>query len=352
MPTLTQIQYAVALDKWRHFGKAAAECHVSQPSLSMQIQKLEDELGVTLFDRSRQPVVVLPEAIPILTQMRAILLDVAELESLCALQKNGTLGGELRVGVIPTAAPYVVPAAASQLASQYDRVRWQIEELTTSDCLLKLEEGKIDCALVATPLETDGLFEIPVYVEPFYIFASADHPLLKKSKVAESDLEVREIWLLSEGHCLRDQVLQICSRNKKNGALNTSIKAANRKTNQKTGDIQASLSGGLDLLSGSLPLVIHLVETVGGYTLLPELALGWLSPEQKKRVRSFSGKVPARNMSLIFKRAQLKRPLIEALKLSLEKSLPASNLIKNQGKNWEKRMDILPVGLGDGKNGS
>lgn len=315
--TLTQLEYLVALDQHRHFGKAARACHVSQPTLSMQIQKLEADLGVVFFDRSHQPLLPTSEGVALINQARTVL---SEARRLTQLSQEDTLEvrGDLRLGVIPTIAPYLIPLFVERLSHQYPKLNLHIDELQTHQIISALENETLDVGLLATPLKTQGLEEQHLFLEPFSLFVRRSHPLAKKKSVSEDDLDGSEMWLLSEGHCLRSQILRFCSLKTSHSVLkNVRFEAGNLETLQR------------------------LVESGSGYTLLPWLATRQhLSPESQ--VVQFRSPRPQRQVSLVWRRTQLKRKAIDALAHAIMQSIP-KELIELQKAHSTHASQPLPA---------
>lgn len=315
--TLTQLEYLVALDQHRHFGKAARACHVSQPTLSMQIQKLESDLGVVFFDRSHQPLLPTNEGVALINQARTVLSEARRLTQL-SKEDSHEVKGELRLGVIPTIAPYLIPLFLEKLSRQYPKLSLSIDELQTHQIINALEVETLDVGLLATPLKTGGLEEQKLFLEPFSLFVRKAHPLAKKKAVSEDDLDGSQMWLLSEGHCLRSQILRFCSLRSSHSVLkNVRIEAGNLETLQR------------------------LVESGSGYTLLP-----WLASRQRfsdqTQVVPFRSPVPQRQVSLVWRRTQLKRKAIEALAQTIMQSLP-SELHELQSSQVTRASHPLPA---------
>lgn len=283
--TLTQLRYVTALHRCRHFGRAAQECHVTQPTLSVQIRKLEDELGCRLFDRSRQPVVPTALGEQVVEQARVVLHESRRIGELVQ-EAKGQVEGELRLGVIPTLAPYLLPLVAEPFAERHPRVSVTVQELTTAPILDALADDQLDAGLIATEEEAVALR--PLFDEPFVSYVSADHALFKADVVDPRALQPGEMWLLSEGHCFRDQVLDLCAR-------------AGDATQQP-----------LRFESGALETLRMMVDRSGGVTLLPQLATLYMSEEERSRVRPLRPPAPRRTVRLAQGRPQLKRALVDA----------------------------------------
>lgn len=286
--TLAQLRYAVAVDTHRHFGRAAEACFVSQPTLSAGLKKLEAELGAVLFDRSRQPVVPTEAGAQVLARARTVL---REAEALAALAdgEGAEPTGELRLGIIPTVAASLLPLVAGPFAERYPRMTLSVRELTTEAILDHLATERIDAGIVATDEARPGLREEPLFAEPFVAYVSAGHRLDAEVEVDTERLVPGEVWLLSEGHCFRDQVVHLC------GA--TPVADGERRVRFE---------------SGSLETLRRMVDRAGGVTLLPELATLYLTDDEARRVRPLAAPVPRREVRLLTGRAHLKRALIDA----------------------------------------
>lgn len=303
--TLSQLDYIVAVDTYRHFATAADACHVTQPTLSMQIQKLEDELGVLVFDRSKQPVVPTEAGKAILAQSREVLRAAQRIPEIVSESKED-FRGDLRIGVIPTLAPYLLPYFITEFVEKYPAVSVQIQELVTEQIIDQLKNGLIDVGLVVTPLSENGITEMPLFQEPFVVYTASSHPMAKKETVSAGALETDGLWLLTEGHCFRSQVINLCGMDR-----------------LPTGH------SGLRYETGSLETLIKLIDRQEGFTLLPYLATLDLDPVRKERLRSFDAPQPVREVSLVTHRSFLKRRLINALRDEILSHVP-QELLKKQ----------------------
>ncbi|RYY39588.1 MAG: hydrogen peroxide-inducible genes activator [Chitinophagaceae bacterium] len=295
--TLQQLEYIVALDTHRHFVNAAKHCFVTQATLSMMIRKLEDELGVRLFDRSHQPVTPTPIGEVLVAQARLILQEAGRMTQLVE-EAQGTVSGELRLGVIPTLAPYLLPRFLPALLASYPQLQVRVTEANTSELIDRLEDHTIDAALLATPLERPTLTEHPLFYERFFVYAAAGEKLPRKNGVVPTDLDTDRLWLLSEGHCLRTQVIQLCGG-----------QAGNRR---------------LAFETGSLEMLLRLVDAQGGITILPELAIDGLSAAQQKNVLPFRSPAPVREISIVTTPHYARRKIVEVLSETVRAHLPAS----------------------------
>lgn len=299
MASITQLEYLKAVDKWGHFGRAARACNVSQPTLSVQVQKLEEELGVIVFDRTKKPIILTEVGKEILTQVVLILKEHKKLYSLATLGAVEPRG-EFHLAVIPTLAAHLIPMFVVEFSKKYPKVNLKINEYKTEDIIRLLVEDEIDAGLLVTPLGDDRLLERHLFFEPFYTYVSEQHILNKKKYITEEDLNTEGLWLLEEGHCFRDQVLKICSKEKKKSVLNN-----------------------IELSSGNLETLKNLVKQNCGYTLLPELAVNSLSKEElSTHIRKFKKPVPTREVSLVYSRSFLKVGIVNALEETIIKQLP------------------------------
>ncbi len=294
--TIVQLEYIVAVDTYRSFVMAAEKCFVTQPTLSMQVQKLEETLGVKLFDRSHQPVIPTEIGIEVIEQARRVLQESYKISEVIT-ERKGEIGGELRIGVIPTIAPYLLPKVLGAFMSKYPRVKLSISELTTESIVQKLKTGLLDCGIMATPLDENVLTERPVYYENFVSYVSKQSPVFKKKSLNINDLDIDDLWLLNEGHCMRNQVLNICKHKK-------------------------SHNQNLEYNTGSIETLIRMVEMNNGITILPELSLQEFSVKQLDKVRYFKSPEPSREISIVTHANYIKKRTIDALEEEILNSVP------------------------------
>lgn len=294
---LQQLEYLLAVDAHRHFAKAAEQCHVTQPTLSMMIQKLEDEIGVKIFDRSRQPVVPTHAGEALLAQARVILREAERFRELAKAEEN-SLSGELRMGIIPTLSPYLLPLFLQSFMSHYPDIRLKIAERTTTALIEALHKGQLDVAILVTPLNDATLREDPLFYEAFVVYSGIDYA---KEYLLPEDIDPHQLWLLEEGHCFRSQILKICELRRKD-----------------------ELS--VEYEAGSLETLKQLVDAQNGITILPELATLYLTAAQTQKVKRFAAPEPVREVSLVTHRHLVKQRLVEALKTELLAHLPAGKV--------------------------
>ncbi len=300
MPSLVQLEYLVAVADHRHFGKAAKACFVTQPTLSQQIAKAEEELGLPIFDRDKKPVVPTPEGEAFIDQARLILREHRRLKEI-AKARTGEVSGPFRLAVIPTVAATLVPQFIEAFSRKFPKVELSIDELTTESSLAALREDRLDAAVLATPLGAEGFAEEPLYVEPFKLYVSKGHPLASRASCSKRDLDGDGLWLLNDGHCFKDQVVRYCS----------------------LGDGDKSLFRNVHFRSGNLDTLRRLVRQGHGYTLIPAFMTAYMGEgEIKAHVRSFSSPEPARQISLVSRRGHWKQAVRRALRETVLKSLP------------------------------
>ncbi|MDC0177329.1 hydrogen peroxide-inducible genes activator [Polaribacter sp.] len=291
--TITQLKYVLSVAEHQNFTIAAAHSFVTQPTLSMQIQKLEDELSIKIFNRSKKPIELTEIGRKIVEQAKVIVDESNRILDIVHQQK-GYIGGEFKLGIIPTIMPTLLPMFLQNFTKKHPKVKLIIEELTTEEITRKLSEGHIDAAIAATPLENEAIKERPLYYEPFVGLVPENHRLFKQQKITPDELEMEDILLLEDGHCFKESVLNLCSTHK----------IDNKK--------------GFQLESGSFDTLIKLSKEGLGMTLLPYLHTLDLNDIDKSHLREFTNPPPAREVSLIYHKSQLKMQLIEALKKTID----------------------------------
>jgi LysR family hydrogen peroxide-inducible transcriptional activator len=291
--TITQLKYVLSVAEYQNFTVAAEHSFVTQPTLSMQIQKLEDELDAQIFNRSTKPIELTEVGKKIVEQAK-IIVDESNRITDIVHQQKGYIGGEFKLGIIPTIMPTLLPMFLNNFTKRYPKVKLIIEELTTEEIIRKLTDGHIDAAIAATPLENEAIKERPLYYEPFVGLIPEDHRLYNQKNINVDELEVDDILLLEDGHCFKDSVLNLCR----------SYKSDSSKKFQ--------------LHSGSFDTLIKLSKEGLGMTLIPYLQTLDLSDKDKKHLREFITPPPAREVSLLFHKSQLKMQLIEALKNTID----------------------------------
>ena len=307
MITLTQLEYIVDIDEYSHFATAAEKCFVTQPTLSMQIKKLEDELGVIIFDRSRQPVVPTDLGAKLIEQARMTLSATQRIKEIIQ-EEQQEVEGTLKIGIIPTLAPYLLPVFIGPYIRKYPAVKVEVEELVSEEIIRRLKRDMLDVGLFVTPYHDEKIVERPVFYEEMLVYAHPDSELLKKKEVGHEDIVTSDIWMLGNGHCFRNQVVNLC-------------------------EMSASQHKNLpfEFESNSLETLMRIVDVEGGFTLIPELALQYMSPEKKKQVRSIANTKPLREVSVIYSRHFTKQRLITLLCDEIKSVVPAHMLKRDRG---------------------
>jgi len=286
--TITQLNYVLAIAEHKNFTKAAEKCFVTQPTLSTQIQKLEDELDILIFDRSKKPIELTDVGRKIVLQAKNIVDESERIQDIVDQQK-GFIGGEFKLGIIPTVMPTLLPMFLKAFIKKYPKVKLKIEELTTEEIITRINDGHLDAAIAATPLVLETIKERVLYYEPFVAYIPNDHRLYSKKKLDTSDLDIDDLLLLEDGHCFRDGVINLCKSLKNN-----------------TDD-------SFQLESGSIETLIKLSNEGLGMTLLPYLHTMELNDKQKDKLRYFNEPSPAREVSIIYHKNELKMQIIDAL---------------------------------------
>ena len=312
--TFVQLEYIVALDTYRHFALAAEHCHVTQPTLSMQIGKLEQDLGLKIFDRSKQPVLPTEAGIEIIEKARQLLTDRDALLDTVDSRK-GLVNGELKIGIIPTLAPYLLPLFLRSFTQNFPDVKLTVSELTTQLLVNYLREGRIDVGILVTPLQEKGISEEVLFYEELVSYVSRNNAAFQKNYVLARDIDPNKLWLLEEGHCFRSQIVNLCELRKK-------TKEGSR----------------FDYEAGSIETLRRMVELNDGITIIPELATLEMNARQQQHLRYFRSPAPMREVSMVVHRHFVKKKLIEVLKSEVLKVIP-EKIRKN------KKTLVVPIDL-------
>jgi len=274
--TIIQLEYAVSLATYKSFVAAAEKCFVTQPTLSLQIQKLEEELGVKIFDRSKHPIEVTAMGKIIIEQVRKALEEFERIHELIQQHQN-TLSGVFRLAVIPTVAPNILPALLESYSKSFPDIRMEVSEMETDRIIKALRNNEIDAGLLSTPLEEKDIKEYPLFYEPFVAYFRDNDPVLKKRTISPDDVDLEKIWLLNEGHCMRNQVLDLCS---------DQVQKLQTKRPYR-------------YQSGNVETLRRMVDKNGGVTILPELAISDFDEDRIEKVRYFDDPEPVREISLV-----------------------------------------------------
>jgi LysR family hydrogen peroxide-inducible transcriptional activator len=290
--TITQLKYVLAVAEHKNFTLAAEKCFVTQPTLSMQIQKIEEELAVQIFDRTKKPIQLTEIGQKIVNQSKNIVNEADRIQDIVDQQK-GFVGGEFRLAIIPTVMPTLLPMFLNNFIKKYPKVKLIIEELNTAEIITKLKNGHLDAAIAVTPLEDEKIKEIVLYYEPFVAYIPENHQSFHKKEIEVSDLNINEILLLQDGHCFRDGILNLCK---------------NLHNEERTN---------FQIESGSFETLIKLADEGLGTTLLPYLHTLDLPAKDALKLKHFVEPKPAREVSLIFPKNELKIHIIDALRSTI-----------------------------------
>lgn len=298
--TLSQLNYALAVARYGSFKHAAERKGLSQPALSMQIQKLEDEIGIRIFDRTIVPLSITRDGSLFLERAQEIVTAAQRLSEFSG-KLNEDFDGEIKIGIIPTLAPFLVPLFADQLLKDYPKFRMDIHELITEKVVKGVRSGDLDVGIISTPIKVYGISAIPLFYEKFFIY-STDKIISDGLPINLNKINYENLWLLEEGNCFRDQINNFCDLKKI------------RKNKQFV------------YRSNSIDALIRLVDTKGGMTILPELSTLSLSVEQEENVKVIAGKPKAREIALIVTKNYDKERYIEKLKTYIQNNIPKTML--------------------------
>jgi len=296
---IQQLEYILAVDNFRHFAKAAEYCHVTQPTLSMMIQKLEDELSIKIFDRSTQPVTPTPTGRKVIEQARLVLHETSRIKEIVNEDEH-SLKGAFKLAVLPTIAPYLLPRFFQQMTIKHPDLDIRILEMKTAETLLALQNGEIDAAIIANQPIEHNLKGTVLFYEQFFAYVAQNESIYKKDMIRTADINEENLWLLDEGHCFRDQLMRFCQM-------------------EKVKITQAAYR------LGSLETFMRMVENKNGITFIPELATYQLSKEQKDLVRPFAIPKPTREIVFVTRKDFIRNTvgdlLIESVKASVPKEM-------------------------------
>lgn len=302
--TITQLKYVLAVAEHKNFTKAADKTFVTQPTLSMQIQKLEEELDVLIFDRSKKPIDLTEIGQKIVSQAKNIINETNRISDIVDQQK-GYIGGEFRLGIIPTVMPTLLPMFLKSFINKYPKVMLKIEELNTDTIIERLNDGHLDAAIAATPLLNESIKERPLYYEPFMAYIPKNHRLYDKKTLSTGDLDLSDMLLLEDGHCFKDGVINLCKASK---------------------DLDGE---SFSLESGSFETLVKLANEGLGMTLLPYLHTIEIPEKEKAFYKSFQDPTPAREVSIIYPKSELKIQIIEALRSTISGIIKGAIIFQN-----------------------
>ena len=312
---IQQLEYLIAVDKYKHFGKAAQACFITQPTLSAMIQKFEDELDVKIFDRTTHPIRTTDVGAQIISQATKIIDNVNELRNQANLLNN-ILGGKINLGIIPTVSTYILPTEIFDFLKKNEKIEMNVKEMTTESIIKSLKSGELDAGIISTPYDAANEFYKDFLFNEELMLYSSDVSTKKDTFVIPEEIDVDKVWLLEEGNCLRTQFENICH-----------LKENTLKP------------GNLDFLASNINTLVQMVDKVGGISILPELAVSQLSSEQQKKVTRFRKPFPFREISVIYYKPTYKQKIIDELVNFIQNSV---QLKLNFNKSPEDFVSIKP----------
>lgn len=293
--TLQQLEYVLALEKTRHFVRAAEMCNVTQPTLSAMIQKLEDELDCKIFDRSKHPIELTQMGEAIVRQAQIVLYNANQLKENIQTMR-GELAGNANIAIIPTIAPYLLPKLIRKQREVYPDISLKIVEYHTKTIIEKLHMAEIDMAILSTPLNDPDILEIPLYYEKFVAYISPEDRIYEYKELSANDMPLEDLWVLEEGHCMRNQVFNFCEEKRNSGSLYE---------------------------AGSIGTLVRIVDENGGYTVLPELHIDSLTEDQKKNLRPIVNPEAVREVSIVIRHDFVREGILNALANCVKEIIPA-----------------------------
>lgn len=298
---IQQLEYIIAVDNFRHFAKAADMCAVTQPTLSMMIQKMEDELHVKIFDRSKHPVEPTAIGKQIVEQARISLRHFRQIKEIVANEQH-VVHGTFRMGIIPTIASYLVPVLLHRQQSRHGELELTLQERTTGNLLNEIRNGLLDGGILAGPLNQAGLAEYPLYYEKFYAYVSPLDPAYREKEIDLDAIDISRMWLLENEHCLRGQIERLCRMKK----------------------TAAGRAPAVRYESGSIDTLINVVDYNPGLTIIPEMHAMGLSEEKQENLRPFKNRIAVREVCLVVSRDYVRQTMLQAIREIIRQSVPKS----------------------------
>lgn len=291
--TLQQLKYIIAIENYRSFSEAAKQCFVNQSTITIQVKKLEDEIGIQLFDRSKTPLTVTKNGEAVINKARMVLREVDQMKEMVNDEKE-SVTGKYRIGIIPTLSPYIIPDFSGGFTKNNCSTILEIEELESNDIIENIKNGKIDIGILVTPLNDKNIREIKMYNEPFAYYGHQSNYILKEKEITASSLaDLDNLWLLKDGHCFKNQVLNICEKT---------------DTNRN-----------IQFESGSIETLKRMVKKYGGYTLIPEMSI---DEQDKENIVYFKHPKPTREVSLVVHTNFAKENLLINIRKEILKIIP------------------------------
>ena len=291
--TIIQLQYLIEVANCGSFSAASENCFVTQPSLSMQVKALEEELGVVLLDRTKKPIIPTAVGEVVLEQAREALRSYKHIHETVA-EMRGETAGKMRLGVIPTIAPYLLHKFIPTFVKEFPRVELEIHEMVTAEIIESLKRDRIDAALVASGTCGEGITEHDLFSDHFYAYVSPSHPLFERSNIRIEDIDFKDLILLSRGNCMRDQIFELC---------------------QAAHEIPSHFY----FESGSLDTLMRMVDCTSCMTIIPEMALEFIPLSRRNRVKTIAKNATSRRVALAVSRTYVKQSIVEALRTTILK---------------------------------
>ncbi|KAA3610169.1 MAG: LysR family transcriptional regulator [Calditrichaeota bacterium] len=305
--TLQQLQYIVTLNEEKNFVSAAEKCFVTQPALTTQIKKLENQLGIIIFDRSKKPLIATEVGLKVIEQAKYVLLQSQKIPDLIK-EYQTDLSGNLKIGILPTIGLYLLPLFINPFLSRFPEINVHVSENITETIIKQLHNGSIDVGIIATPVNYKNIITIPIYYEEMYAYISKQHAFIQNERISTQNLVDEDLWLLSSGHCFRNQMIRIC----KGG--------------------QKGLQHSFTYESNSIETLKRIIASKPGITIIPELALLEVAKSEEKQIKKFDDITPIRQISIVVNRAFLKERLIEKLKNEIKSVLP-KHMLNSSGRD-------------------
>lgn len=302
--TLQQMEYIVALDKYRHFARAAESCGITQSTLSSLIQKLETELDVTIFDRNSHPIKPTQLGEEIINQAKILLFNASQIEEIVSTHKGESIG-KVRLGIASTIAPYILPKMFKHLSKEHPDIDLYVEEARIATIIQKLERAELDLALLATPLNNNELLEIPIYTERFVAYVSPNEHIYQHEVLDTSALPIENVWVLREAYCPNHGIFPFCQSN-----------SGKRATYE----------------AGSIETLVKIVDENGGYTIIPELHVPLLNNDQQRNIRHLHNPKPTREIAFVIRRDYARERLLNILVDAIKTVIPKEMIYERHKK--------------------
>jgi len=313
---IQQLEYLIAVDKYKHFGNAAQACFITQPTLSAMIQKFEDELDVKIFDRTTHPIRTTDVGSQIIVEAKKVIDAINELKNKASLLNN-VLAGKLNLGIIPTVSGFILPVEIFEFLKLNPKIELHVKEMTTDNIIKALKSGELDAGIISTPYSAANEFYSDfLFNEELMIYSADENESEKDSYVVPEEIDVQKVWLLEEGNCLRTQFENICQLRE------NTMKPKN-----------------LEFLASNISTLVQMVDKLGGISILPELAIEQLAENQKKMVKRFRKPFPYREISVIYYKPTYKQKILDELIAFIKESLSKK---LNYNKDPENFVGIKP----------